>query len=51
MPCAPGTIRFHWDNSFSWFKSKTITYTVTVDRPAAGVDSGDDDDDDHDDAR
>jgi hypothetical protein len=35
-----GTLRFHWDNSFSWFRAKTVQYRLSVKAAATADDGG-----------
>lgn len=34
----PGTYKLIWDNSFSWFTSKTLRYRLSVLRPLSQID-------------
>jgi hypothetical protein len=31
---SPGTLLFLWDNTFSWFNSKSLTYAVEIEQVA-----------------
>ncbi len=34
----PGTYKLIWDNSFSWFTSKTLRYRLSVLKPISQID-------------
>jgi len=34
----PGTYKLIWDNTFSWFTSKTLRYRLSVLRPLSQID-------------